>query len=182
MNVGGLKIDPVRLIALVPVVLIAGAVIAFLLGHRPEGRRIVVEWRTHAVAEHNFAVTAPGLFVVGQQTIDFADTETTAQTYHCTDRNMDFIVSVVRRPNGDERPPEEVAESQGLSRTSKVQRADGLSAFRHDAKADDGSRTQALLIFHGRTMYQVMVVSPARIYRTVDAEKFLSSFRLLKQT
>ena len=180
MSTDGLDTAPVaRLLAIVPVVLIAVGVIAFLLGFRLEGRQpVAMGWRVHTVAEDNFAVTAPGVLIVNRQTMRFEGREATALTYVATDFKVDFSVSAVRRPDGDTRPFDEVAKSLGLRGEDGAQRADGLTAFRHNTTRD-GERTQALLLFQGRKMYQLMVTSPAASFPAANAERFFGSFRLL---
>lgn len=175
------KADPLaRRIAIVPVVVIVGAVIAFMLGFRLEGRRpLTVDWRAHTVAESNFGVAAPGMLMVNRQMMRFDGEDAVAQTYAASDLGEDFSVSVVRRPDSDRRPFEAVAKSLGLGGTDATQRADGLTQFRHDVTLE-GMRTQALLIFDDRMMYQLIVTSAAASFPTANAERFFSSFRLLE--
>lgn len=167
-----------RLVAVVPVVLIAGAMIAFMAGTRLEGRRHDAPiWRTHAVAEHNFSIGTPGVVIVHPEAPGFAGTDATARTYVASDRGVDFTVTVVRLPDSDARPPEEVAKSLGVADTASPQRAGGLTIFRHDV-AQDGTRTEARVIFSDRTMYQLMVASPERSFPAADAARFFESFKI----
>lgn len=183
MSTDGSKVDPLaRRIAIVPVVVIAAAAAAYLWGFRLEGRRpVTLDWRTHAVAESHFAVAAPGMLIINRQMMKIAGEDALAQTYMASDLGADFSVSVVRRPDRDHRPFDVVAKSLGLSGTDVAQSADGLTLFRHDVTLE-GTRTQALVIFHERMMYQMMVTSPAASFPLVDAERFLGSFRLLADT
>jgi hypothetical protein len=180
----GLKVAPIaRLMALVPVILIAGGAIAFGFGYRLEGRsHAPPDWRTHTVAEQGFAVAAPGMLIVNRQAMDFGGNEVPAQTYISSDIvGTDFSISAVRRPDGDDRPFAQVAQSLGLSAVDPEQAVDGSTTFRHDV-ALEGTRTQALLIFQGRMMYQVMVKAPERSFPLVDADRFFRSFRLLAKS
>lgn len=175
----GLKVSPVaRWAAIVPVVVIAGAIIAFMLGAAPEGRRYTAAiWRTHAVAEHDFAVAAPGVFTVNFQTMFLDGEDISAQTYVASDRGADFSVTVVRRPDADARPLKDVAADLGVRGVDGAPGAGGTTVFRHDV-ALDGRRIQAHLIFHDRMLYQVMVTAPEKAFRPEDAARFFSSFRV----
>ena len=174
----GFKADPkARMFALVPVVLIVGGLIAAMLGIRPEGRtHAPPEWRTHTVEKQAFAVATPGVFIVNQQMMNFDGKDVPAQVYIAYDLGVDYSVSAVRRPDDDVRPFDEVAISMGLSGRDIEQRNDGLPAFRHDVTLE-GTRTQALLIFKDRMMYQLMVTTPAG--SVSSAQRFFDSFRLL---
>lgn len=175
-----LGVHPVaRLLAVVPVVIIAGGFIAFMLGYRLEGRRYeVLAWRTHAVAENNFTVATPGMFIARPETIRLGAEEVLARSYEASDRGVAFLVLAARRPDSDTRPPAEVAESLGLSGTPAGPRADGLQAFADDA-VEDGARTQAAVILGGRMVYRLVVRAPARSFPAADANRFFDSFRLL---
>ncbi len=175
------KADPLaRRLALVPVALIVAAVVAYMWGFRVEGRRTeTLGWRTHTVAEHAFAVQAPGMLVINQQTMNFEGADAPAKTYIASDMGADLSVTAVRRPDSDVRPFAEVAKSLGLIGTDATARADGGTMFRYDITVD-GKRTLAMLIFQDRMMYQLMVTSLAASFPETDAERFFSSFRLTK--
>ncbi len=97
------KSDPMaRRFALIPVVIIAAAVLAYQFGFRLEGRQTEkLDWRAHTVAESNFAVTAPGMLVINHQNMNFDGESADAATYIASDLGADFSVSVVRRPDDD---------------------------------------------------------------------------------
>jgi len=179
MSVNGLKVHPMaRLFAIVPVVLIAVGVIAFVQGFRLEGRQPVsLAWRTLSVAEHNFAVAAPGMFIVNRQPMNIGDENVEAHVYAMKDSGVTFSVSATRRPNTDQRPLDEVAERLGMSGTAAASPT-SMPMFRYD-DTRQGERTQALLIFNDRMMYQLMVTAPAASYPSANAARFLGSFRLL---
>lgn len=167
-----------RLIAIIPVILIAGAMIAFMAGTRLEGRRHGDPiWRTHAVAEHNFTVGTPGVVIVHPAAAGFAGTDAPARTYVASDRGADFTVTVVRLPESDARSPEDVAKSLGVADTASPQRAGALTVFRHDV-AQDGERTEARVIFSGRMLYQLRVASPEVSFPAADASRFFESFKI----
>ena len=182
MSDEGLKAHPAaRLVAIIPVLVIAGAAIAFMMGWRLEGRApYEVQWRTHAVEELNFGVTAPGLFIISQEPMDLGGQAATAQVYVSSDQGKSFTVSAVRRPDSDQRPADEVAKAMGLRATEAVP-ATGPAIFAHDVTLE-GKRTQARLIFNGRMVYQLMVISSAASFPAADATRFLDSFRLLGKT
>jgi hypothetical protein len=181
MSEDGYKVAPLaRILALVPVILIAAGLIAAMFGIRPEGRRHAApEWRTHTLAEYNFAVAAPGVFIMNRQMMDLGGEGALAQTYIASAvAGIDFSVSAVRRPTGDGRPFAEVVRSLGLSSGDPAQGPGGSTMFRHDV-ALEGTRTQALLIFQDRMMFQMMVTAPEGSFPLADAERFFGSFRLL---
>jgi len=166
-----------RMFAVVPVVLIAGAVIAFLLGFRTEGRKPMEStWRTHTAAEHEFVVTMPGVLIVNYQTMNFDGQDVTGRSYVASDRGADLSVTAFRRPDTDTRTFADVAQDLGMAGDNPTERAGGLTAFTHDT-AEDNTRTQAVLLFHERMMYQMMVKAPAKAFPTKDAERFFASFR-----
>jgi len=180
MSRNSLKVQPIaRYAAVIPVLLIAGACVAFLLGYRLEGRKpYTVTWRNVAVAEQSFSITTPGLFIVNQQNLDFQGLEVPARTYAASDMTVNYSISAVRRPESDGRSFAEVAESFGVRSTDTASHPSGATMFRHDV-IEEGTRTQARLIFHDRMMYQLMVVSPQDKFPVADAERFFSSFRLM---
>ena len=177
------KADPLaRRMALVPVVVIATAVVAYLVGFRLDGRQaMTLDWRVHAVAENGFSVLAPGLFIINRQPLNFDGEDAVAQTYVASDLGADFSVTVARRPDADTRPVAEVAKSLGVNGAEAAQSAGDLTRFSHDITLE-GKRTQALLIFRDRTLYQLMVTSPAATFPSAKAEQFFSSFRFGEKT
>lgn len=183
MSADGLKVHPAaRLIALVPVILIAGGIIAAMLGYRPEGRQhLAVEWRTHTVAQNGFTVSAPGVFIVVRDTMSFDGAEAPAETYSASDLGAEFSVVAVRRPDSDVRPLADVARSMGLSGTDAVESPGGLTTFHHDVTIE-GTRTQARLILHERMAYQLIVTAPPASFQPANAERFFGSFRIIPKT
>ncbi len=177
------KVDPLaRRLALVPVIVIAGSVIAYLLGFRLEGRApVVVTWRTHTVAESAFTVAAPGMLITYQQTMNFDGRPTLAQTHVVSELGADFIVSIVQRRAGDNRPTEVMAANLGLSAIDAPVLPGGLAMFGRDY-IEEGKRTQARMIFRDRTVYQLMVTSPEAVFPLAGAGRFFESFRLLGKT
>jgi len=183
MSADGLKVHPMaRLLGLVPVVLIAGGIIAAMLGYRPEGRApTTVEWRTHSVTEIGFAVAAPGVFIVNRQVMGLGGTDAPADVYLASDLGVNFSVSVVQRPEDDGRSFTDVAKEMGLRGTDPAQREGGLTVFQHNVTVE-GTRTRAQVIFHDRMMYQLMVSSPAAAFSEANADRFFNSFRLIPKT
>ncbi len=168
-----------RWFAIVPVLVIGGGFIAFMLGYDLGGPTYKApEWRTHTIEQQHFAVATPGVFVVNQQSMSLNGQDVPAQVYIAYDLGVDFSVTVVRRPDGDVRPFNEAAKGLGLMGTDGTERPDGGTAFRHDVD-QDGTRTQAVLIFRDRTMYQLMVTAPTGSFPVIEAERFFSSFRFL---
>jgi len=180
VSVDGSEPAPIaRLVAIVPVVVIAAGFIAFMLGYRLEGRQHAPpEWRTHTVEQQNFVVATPGVFIVNQQTMSFEGQDAPAQVYMAYDLGVDFSVTAVRRPDSDVRAFDEVAKGLGLKGTDGAQRPDGGTMFKHDV-ALEGTRTQAILIFRDRMMYQLMITAPVAAFPEAGAERFFGSFRLL---
>ncbi len=177
------KSDPMaRRFALIPVVIIAAAVLAYQFGFRLEGRQTEkLDWRAHTVAESNFAVTAPGMLVINHQNMNFDGESADAATYIASDLGADFSVSVVRRPDDDLRPFDEAAKGLGLLGTDATERVGGGTMFRHDVTLN-GARTEAVLIFKDRMLYQLMVRSPAASFPETNAQRFFDSFHLLGQS
>lgn len=175
--------DPVRrFIAIFPVILIAGAVVAFMWGIRPEGRQYTTAaWRTHTVAEQGFSVAVPGVVTVTRQTMYFDGEDRPVPTYVASDQGADFSIAIVRRPDSDDRPFADVAEDLGVSGENPMQRPGGLTAFAHDVILDN-KRTRALLIFHDGMMYQLMVVAPTKTFPEQNADRFFASFRRVSGT
>jgi hypothetical protein len=168
-----------RWFALVPVVLIAGALIAAMLGYRPEGAKpFTVTWRPQIMMQQSFAVTSPGMFTINTQPMKLGSEEVPAKVHMAYDQGKDFSVVAVRRPDSDIRPYDDVAKSLGLSGIDATQRADGGTMFQHDV-TEEPTRTRAILVFRDRMMYQVMVTSSVSKFPVADAERFISSFRLL---
>ena len=187
MNEDGTETSPnshlaAKLIGLIPVVLIAAVVVAFMFGFRIEERKpATVDWRVHAIAEQNFSVTAPGVFIVDAKKMIFDGDMATARFYQAVDMGADFSVLAVRRPDSDARAFGVVATSLGLTdaEVGAGQQAGPLTIFRHDATQQSGTRTQIYMIFTDRMMYQLSVSAPARTFSTANAERFFGSFRLL---
>ena len=90
------KPDPkVRLIAIIPVVIIAGAMLAFMYGFRTEGRTYTTAaWRSHTIAEHSFSMTTPGLLMEIYKQVDFDGDVVTGKSYVGSDMGTDFSVTV----------------------------------------------------------------------------------------
>lgn len=170
-----------RLFAIVPVVVIAALVLAFMYGMRFEGRRYTTAaWRTHTVAEHAFQVSTPGTLMSIYQTMDFDGAPVTAQSYVGSDMGTDFSVTVAERPDTDTRSVEDVAKSLGVRDVKAVAGAGGATSVATDFVIE-GQRTKARLIFKDRMLYQLMAAGPAKTFPDAQAERFFSSFRLTGQ-
>jgi len=171
-----------RRLALVPVALIAFGAIAFVLGYRLEGRTpVTVDWRTHVVAEHDFAVTAQGMLIVTRKTMNLNGAEAVAENYIALEGGAEFSVTAVRRPSEDTRPHDEVASAFGLINTGAGQNTGDFTTFRQDTTRD-GTRTQMVLIVRDSRVYQLMVTAPTGRFSAANAARFFSSFRFLGAT
>lgn len=177
------KSDPLaRRFALVPVIVIAAAVIAYMWGFRLDGRQpLTLDWRVHTVAENSFAVAAPGMMVINHQPMNFEGENADAATYIASDFGADFSVTAVKRPDSDRRSFDDVAKGLGLLGTDATERAGGGTMFHHDV-TENGTRTQAVLIFEDRMMYQLMVKAPAASFPAANAGRFFDSFHLLAKS
>ncbi len=167
-----------RLFAIVPVVLIAAAILAFMYGFRMEGRTYTTAtWRTHTVAEHAFTVTSPGTLMAMSQDMNFDGEAVTARAYIGSDMGTDFSVTVAVRPGSDKRSVEDVAKSLGVKNIKPVPGVAGATSLATDFVIE-GQRTQAILIFKERMLYQLMAAGPEKTFPLGDAAKFFASFKL----
>jgi hypothetical protein len=167
-----------RLIAIIPVVVLAVAMLAFMYGWRAEGRKYTTApWRSHVVAEHDFQVTTPGTLMSIYTNMDFDGEEVTAQSYVGSDMGTDFSVTVATRPDGDKRSVEAIAKDLGGSATKPVPRSDGTTAVDTEFVLD-GQRNVVRLIFKDRVLYQLMAVGPQKTFPEDQARRFFASFKL----
>ena len=174
--------DPkLRLIAIIPVVLIAAAFLAFMYGYRTEGRKYTTApWRTHTVEEPlaKFQVSTPGSLMSFYQNMMFDGEAATVKVFVGSDMGTDFSVTIAERPDSDLRTIDQVARSllgvQGVQLFSGVS---GATAIASDFVLDD-KRTQARLIFKDRMLYQLLASGPAKTFQPQQAERFFTSFKL----
>ena len=178
-NAQALGVQPIaKIFALVPVVLIAAACIAFALGWRLEGRKpLDMSWRT-LTTDSNFSVMAPGIFIVRPETLTFSDGPAQGLNYAVIDRGVMFSVSVAPIPDSDTRPLEQVAASLGAGNIEGLPGVGGKPAFQRDF-LQQGRRTQVRVIFQDRIVYQLAATAPTDRFPAADAERFFSSFRVL---
>ncbi len=174
--------DPkLRFIAIIPVVIIAGAMLAFMYGFRTEGRTYTtVAWRTHTVTEPeiSFQISTPGMLMSTYQNMMFDGESATAKAFIGSDMGTDFSLTVAARPDSDKRSIDEVAKSLlGVRDVKPFSGAGGATAIATDFVLD-GKRTQARLIFKDRMLYQLMAVGPAKTFPEPQAERFFASFKL----
>jgi hypothetical protein len=174
--------DPkLRLIAIIPVVIIAGAMLAFMYGFRTEGRTYTTSpWRTHTVEEPNvsFQVSTPGMLMSIYQNMMFDGEAATAKAFVGSDMGTDFSVTIAERPDSDKRTIEAVAKSLlGVRGIAPFPGAGGATAISTDFVLDD-KRTQVRLIFKDRMLYQLMAVGPAKTFSEQQANRFFASFKL----
>ena len=171
--------DPkLRLLAIIPVVIIAGALLAFMYGFRTEGRTYTTAaWRAHTVAEHAFTITTPGTLMSMSTTMNFDGESATAQVYVGSDMGTDFSVTVAERPTGDKRAVEDVAKSLGVKDVKVVPGIGAAKSVETDFIIE-GQKTRARLVFKERMLYQLMVVGPAKTFPEQNAERFFASFKL----
>lgn len=171
------KPDPkVRLIAIIPVVLIAGAMLAFMYGFRTEGRTYTTApWRTHTIAEHSFVMTTPGMLMMINKEVDFDGEVVAGKSYVGADMGTDYSVTVAERPPSDKRSIEDVAKSLGVKTIVDV--PGGGKSVDTDFVIE-GQKTRARLIFKDRLMYQIMAAGPAKTYPEASADRFFASFKL----
>lgn len=176
------KPDPkLRLIAIIPVVIIAGAMLAFMYGFRTEGRTYTtVAWRTHTVTEPDFSfqIATPGMLMSTYQNMLFDGEGATAKAFIGSDMGTDYSLTVATRPDSDKRTIEQVAQSLlGMREVKPFPGAGGAPAVSADFVLD-GKRTQARLIFKDRMLYQLMAVGPAKTFPEPQAQRFFESFKL----
>ena len=178
-NAQALGVQPIaKMFAIVPVVLIAAACIAFAFGWRLEGRKpLDMSWRT-LTTDSNFSVMAPGIFIVRPETMAFSGEEAKGFNYAVSDRGVMLSVSVTPIPDSDTRPLEQVAASLGAGNVEGLPGVGGKPAFQRDF-LQQGRRTQVRVIFQDRKVYQLVVTAPAERFPAADAEKFFGSFRVL---
>jgi hypothetical protein len=171
--------DPkLRLIAIIPVVILAAALLAFMYGFRTEGRKYTTSpWRSHVVAEHDFQITTPGLLMSMYTNMNFDGEQVTAQSYVGSDMGHDFSVTVATRPESDKRSIEDIAKGLGGGAAKPVPRSDGTTAVDTEFVLE-GQRNVVRLIFKDRTLYQLMAVGPQKTFPEQQAQRFLASFKL----
>jgi len=168
----------VRLIAIIPVVLLAAALLAFMYGWRTEGRKYTTApWRSHVIAEHNFQITTPGLLMSMYTNMDFDGEQVTAQSYVGSDMGNDFSVTVATRPESDKRSIDAIAKDLGGGAAKPVARADGTTAVDTEFVLE-GQRNVVRLIFKDRVLYQLMAVGPQKTFPEQQAQRFFSSFKI----
>ena len=173
------RMDPkVRFLAIIPVVLLAGAMLAFMYGWRTKGRvYTTAPWRSHVIAEHDFQITTPGLLMSMYTNMNFDGEMVTAQTYVGSDMGNDFSVTVAARPDSDKRTIEAIAKELGGTASKPVPRSDGTTALDTEFVLE-GQRNVVRLIFKDRTLYQLMAVGPQKTFSDQQAQRFFSSFKL----
>lgn len=171
------KPDPkVRLIAIIPVVIIAGAMLAFMYGFRTEGRTYTTApWRSHTIAEHSFSMTTPGLLMEMYKQVDFDGDVVTGQSYVGSDMGTDFSVTVAERPPSDKRTVEDIAKSLGVA---AIQGFPGGGRYIDTDFVIEAQKTRARLIFKDRMLYQLMAVGPVKTFPEANANRFFASFTL----
>ncbi len=178
MGEDGFKISVQQVVA---ALVVAAGIAAAVWGFGQERHPVATEWRPHAVAENNFTVDAPGVFIVNKQPMDFEGTEVSAQTYQASDLGMDYSVLVARRPDSDMRSVAQVAKDMRLSGAGAGEDMGGLVVFHHDV-AVEGRRTQAVVYFQDRLMYQLMASARTQQFSPPQSVRFLNSFHLLNPT
>lgn len=177
-----LEPDPkLRLIAIIPVVIIAGAMLAFMYGYRSEGRKYTTSpWRNHTVEEPlvTFQISTPGALMSTYQNIMLDGEAATAKVFVGSELGTDFSVAIAERPESDKRTVDEVAKTLlGAQGIAPFPGAGGASAISADFVLDN-KRTQARLIFKDRMLYQLMASGPAKTFSEPNAARFFGSFRL----
>ncbi len=172
-------VDPSRLIAVGLIVAVIAAIGFSIFGQEaPKVSRN--DWRNINISQGNFGIAAPGAFFTGEQNMDFDGIDTLVQTYLVPDRGTDYSVLAAQRPEGDRRAFDQVAKDMKLTGAGSPQQVGDFTVFRHDVTVD-GNRTQAAIFFIDRLMYQLMVSAPATSFSTENAERYFTSFHLLKQ-
>ncbi|MGE4063598.1 MAG: hypothetical protein AB7E79_09540 [Rhodospirillaceae bacterium] len=174
--------DPkLRLIAIIPVVLIAAALLAFMYGFRTEGRKYTTAaWRTHTVSEPNinFQVSTPGSLMSIYQNMLFDGEPATAKVFVGSDMGTDFSITIAERPESDQRTIEQMSKTLlGVQGIQPFSGAGGARAVLTDFVLDD-KRTQARVIFKDRMLYQLMASGPAKTFPVQQADRFFASFKL----
>ncbi len=172
-------VDPSRLVAVGIIVAVVAAIGFFGFRHDDGPRPSPNDWRNIEIVQSNFGVTAPGAFFTGEQNMSFDGIDTLVQTYLVPDSGTDYSVLAARRPEGDKRDFAEAAKDMKLTGADSPTQAAGFTVFRHDVTVD-GNRTQAAIFFRDDVMYQLMVTAPAKSFSTDKAERYFSSFHLLK--
>jgi hypothetical protein len=170
-----------RLIAIIPVVIIAGAMLAFMYGFRTEGRTYTTAaWRTHTVTEPeiSFQIATPGMLMSTYQNMMFDGEAATAKAFIGSDMGTDFSLTIATRPDSDKRTIEQVAQSLlGMREVKPFPGVGGAPAVSADFVLED-TRTQARVIFKDRMLYQLMAVGPAKTFSEPRAQRFFDSFKL----
>lgn len=174
--------DPkLRLIAIIPVVLIAAALLAFMYGFRTEGRKYTTAaWRTHTVEEPTarFQIATPGSLTSIYQNMLFDGEAGTAKVFVGSDMGTDFSLTIAERPESDQRSLDDLAKTLlGVQGVQPFPGAGGAAAIATDFVLDD-KRTQARVIFKDRMLYQLIASGPAKTFQPQLAERFFASFKL----